>query len=155
MRGHLLVIAVAAALVATPATAAPKSCAAVTDEDAPGDPSSLDIRKAEVSYGRKTMTVRLTLDTTDPGNEPARVLGYRWRARVLVGGVMYTYERQRPAGPVDTYRYSGRASRFTVSKTAITWVADRRTVPQVGHPKFRVCVTADTAVAGATADSTA
>lgn len=154
MRGRLLVIAVAAALVATPATAAPKSCASVTDEDSPGDPSSLDIRKAEVSYGKKTMTVRLTLDTTDSSNEPARMLGYRWRARVLVGGVLHTYERQRPAGPVDTYRYSGRATRFTVSKTAITWVADRKTVPELGKPKFRVCVTADTTVAGTTADST-
>jgi hypothetical protein len=152
MRGRLLVIAVAATLVATPATAAPRSCATVVAEDSPGDPSSLDIRKVEVSVGKKTMTVRLTLDTTDPRNEPARMLGYRWRTRVFVGNVLYTYERERPAGVADTYRYSGHGMTFSVSRTAITWVADRRMVPELRKPKIRVCVTADTSVAGSTAD---
>ncbi|HWL38333.1 MAG TPA: hypothetical protein VNQ77_19250 [Frankiaceae bacterium] len=157
MRGRLLVIAVAAALCATPATAAPTSCRSVADEDSPGPASSLDIRRVDVAEGKKTVVVVLTLDTTDPGGEPARVLGYRWRVRVTTAGTTRTFERRRDAGPADTYRYAVDGGRTSVTasetRTQIKWVVPRSALPELRKPKVRLCAFADTTVAGTTADS--
>ncbi|HWL38391.1 MAG TPA: hypothetical protein VNQ77_19545 [Frankiaceae bacterium] len=92
---------------------------------------TLDILGADVATGPKTLVAVARMVSTDGTGDNVAMLGTKVNMQMTIMGEHFTFTRRRKAGTTEAYEYTfsgGPLLKASATKTAITWVIDRKLI---------------------------
>jgi hypothetical protein len=97
-----------------------------------------DVTGGDIATGKKTLVGVLRVATTDGSSNNYAKLGMKVSLSFTVNGAPYNFTRRRKAGTAEDYEYTfsnGALLKTVVTKTSITWIVDRKLIPELAKPK--------------------